>query len=123
MLHYLRRAHWTDCDAHVPHGELALLDLLHRLLASGLVFTGDVTISLADVDLVHVSLRALISWCRPWPSHERRVGRLDADAESIGEGLGRLVLTAAELLRQLNGRRSGASRSPICATRRSRTSV
>ncbi|HEY4420603.1 MAG TPA: gas vesicle protein GvpJ, partial [Pseudonocardia sp.] len=32
-----------------------------RLLAGGVVITGDITISLADVDLVHVSLRALIS--------------------------------------------------------------
>lgn len=41
--------------------ELALVDLLDRLLAGGVVLTGEVTISLADVDLVHVSLRALIS--------------------------------------------------------------
>jgi hypothetical protein len=41
--------------------EVALVDLLDRLLAGGVVITGEVTISLADVDLVHVSLRALIS--------------------------------------------------------------
>jgi hypothetical protein len=41
--------------------EVALVDLLDRLLAGGVVITGDITISLADVDLVHVSLRALIS--------------------------------------------------------------
>ncbi|WP_425569016.1 gas vesicle protein [Pseudonocardia xishanensis] len=44
-----------------PDDELALVDLLDRLLAGGVMITGDVTISLADVDLVHVSLRALIS--------------------------------------------------------------
>jgi hypothetical protein len=44
-----------------PDDHLALVDLLDRLLAGGVVLTGDVTISLADVDLVHVSLRALIS--------------------------------------------------------------
>jgi hypothetical protein len=44
-----------------PDDRLALVDLLDRLLAGGVVLTGDVTISLADVDLVHVSLRALIS--------------------------------------------------------------
>ncbi|MDT7691140.1 MAG: hypothetical protein QOI75_507, partial [Pseudonocardiales bacterium] len=36
-------------------------DLLDRLLAGGVVLTGEVTISLAGVDLVHLSLRALIS--------------------------------------------------------------
>jgi hypothetical protein len=41
--------------------ELALVDLLDRLLAGGVVLTGDITISLAGVDLVQVSLRALIS--------------------------------------------------------------
>lgn len=44
-----------------PDDELALVDLLDRLLAGGVMLTGDITISLADVDLVHVSLRALIS--------------------------------------------------------------
>ena len=44
-----------------PAREVALVDLLDRLLAGGVVITGDMTISLADVDLVHVSLRALIS--------------------------------------------------------------
>ncbi|MGW3471096.1 gas vesicle protein [Saccharopolyspora sp. NPDC000995] len=41
--------------------EIALVDLLDRLLAGGVVLAGDVTISLAGVDLVRVSLRAIIS--------------------------------------------------------------
>lgn len=41
--------------------DLHLIDLLDRLLAGGVVLTGDVTISLAGVDLVQISLRALIS--------------------------------------------------------------
>lgn len=40
---------------------IALVDLLDRVLAGGVVITGEVTLSIADVDLVHVSLRALIS--------------------------------------------------------------
>jgi hypothetical protein len=44
-----------------PEDRIALVDLLDRLLAGGVVITGDVTISLADVDLVHISLRAIIS--------------------------------------------------------------
>jgi gas vesicle protein GvpA/GvpJ/GvpM family len=46
--------------AHAGDG-LHLVDLLDRLLAGGVVLTGDVTISLAGVDLVRISLRALIS--------------------------------------------------------------
>ncbi|MBC3191406.1 gas vesicle protein [Pseudonocardia sp. C8] len=45
--------------------EIALVDLLDRLLAGGVVLTGDVTISLAGVDLVRVSLRALITSIAP----------------------------------------------------------
>jgi len=41
--------------------DLYLVDLLDRLLAGGVVLTGDVTISLAGVDLVRISLRALIA--------------------------------------------------------------
>ncbi|GAA2719981.1 gas vesicle protein [Actinocorallia aurantiaca] len=44
---------------------VALVDLLDRLLAGGVVITGDITISIADVDLVHISLRAVIASIRP----------------------------------------------------------
>ncbi|MER7723048.1 gas vesicle protein [Streptomyces sp. NPDC096323] len=39
---------------------VALIDLLDRLLNGGAVLTGDLVLSIADVDLVHVSLRAVI---------------------------------------------------------------
>jgi hypothetical protein len=41
--------------------DVALVDLLDRLLAGGVVIAGDITLAVADVDLVHVSLRALVS--------------------------------------------------------------
>jgi gas vesicle protein GvpA/GvpJ/GvpM family len=41
--------------------EVALVDLLDRVLADGVVITGDITLCIAEVDLVVVSLRALIS--------------------------------------------------------------
>ena len=40
---------------------LALVDLLDRLLAGGVVLAGEITISVADVELVRISLRALIA--------------------------------------------------------------
>lgn len=42
----------------------SLVDLLDRLLGAGVVLAGDLTISLAGVDLVTVKLRALISTVR-----------------------------------------------------------
>ncbi|MBX9426696.1 MULTISPECIES: gas vesicle protein [Streptomyces] len=41
--------------------EIALVDLLDRLLAGGVVLAGDITLTIADVDLVRVDLKALIS--------------------------------------------------------------
>jgi hypothetical protein len=41
--------------------EVALVDLVDRLLAGGVVIGGDLTLSIADVDLVYVGLRALIT--------------------------------------------------------------
>lgn len=49
-----------DRDTAAP-GDVALVDLLDRLLAGGVVLMGDVVISLADVDLIRVHLSALIS--------------------------------------------------------------
>jgi Gas vesicle protein len=51
--------------APVRGQRVALVDLLDRLLAGGVVITGDVTISIADVELVRISLRALIASIRP----------------------------------------------------------
>ena len=41
--------------------EVTLVDLVDRLLGGGVVISGDITLAVADVDLVHVSLRALIA--------------------------------------------------------------
>jgi hypothetical protein len=41
--------------------DVTLVDLLDRLLAGGVVITGDITLSLADIDLVYVSLRLVVS--------------------------------------------------------------
>jgi hypothetical protein len=40
---------------------VALVDLLDRVLATGVVVSGEIVLSIADVDLVYVSLRALLS--------------------------------------------------------------
>jgi hypothetical protein len=45
----------------IAEQDVALVDLVDRLLAGGVVLAGEITLSVADVDLVQVSLRALIS--------------------------------------------------------------
>lgn len=41
--------------------ELTLLDLLDRILTKGVILWGDITISVADVDLVYAGLKVLLS--------------------------------------------------------------
>jgi hypothetical protein len=41
--------------------EMSLLELIDRLLAGGVVIHGDITLAVADVDLVYVGLRALVT--------------------------------------------------------------
>ena len=41
--------------------DVALIDLVDRLMAGGVVLGGDLTLSIADVDLVYVGLRAIIT--------------------------------------------------------------
>jgi pentapeptide MXKDX repeat protein len=45
----------------IAEREVALVDLVDRLLGGGVVIAGDITLSVADVDLVYVGLRALVS--------------------------------------------------------------
>ena len=43
---------------------IALVDLLDRLLAGGVVIAGEITLGIADIDLVRISLRALVASVR-----------------------------------------------------------
>jgi len=60
----------ATAEVATPHSraaaqqQIALVDLLDRLLGTGVVLSGDVVISLAGVDLVQISLRALITSIR-----------------------------------------------------------
>lgn len=45
----------------VADRDVALVDLVDRLLGGGVVIAGDITLAAADVDLVYVGLRALLT--------------------------------------------------------------
>ena len=47
--------------------DMALVDLVDRLIDGGVVLTGDVVLSLAGVDLVYVGLRLVVA-----PVHQLR---------------------------------------------------
>ena len=48
-------------DAALARREVTLVDLVDGLLGGGVVISGEITLAVADVDLVRVSLRALIA--------------------------------------------------------------
>jgi Gas vesicle protein len=51
----------TELSPAIGDQRVALVDLLDRVLAGGVVIAGEVTLSIAEVDLVTVSLRALVT--------------------------------------------------------------
>jgi hypothetical protein len=56
--------HSTNVAASADATQIALVDLLDRLLGTGVVVSGDVVVSLAGVDLVQIRLHALITSVR-----------------------------------------------------------
>ena len=68
--------------------QIALVDLLDRLLGTGVVLSGDIVISLSGVDLVQISLRALITSvrCRDRDRH-RLTGDVMAERRSLPQRL------------------------------------
>lgn len=90
----------------------SLVDLLDRLVDTGIAATGDVTISLADVELISLRLQLLLDSIGTedapqlsFPSRRRRrperAIRLEGDEEGLQRGLAHLVLVLVELLGEL----------------------
>ncbi|GAA1098697.1 MULTISPECIES: gas vesicle protein [Streptomyces violaceusniger group] len=61
----------------IERREVALVDLLDRVLAGGVVIAGEITLSIADIDLVRISLRALIASVRVENEEGREGDRRD----------------------------------------------
>ncbi|MGW4794132.1 gas vesicle protein [Nonomuraea sp. NPDC004297] len=60
MTHDPPRGAVLASEGRLPAERVALVDLLDRLLAGGVVVSGDLVLSIADIDLVRISIRALI---------------------------------------------------------------
>jgi hypothetical protein len=73
-------------EAIARQREVALVDLVDRLLAGGVVLGGDLTLSIADVDLVYVGLRALITSVAT--AEEKGLGLPSARGEPSGPAWG-----------------------------------
>jgi Gas vesicle protein len=64
----------TDVLPAQEDRRIALVDLLDRVLAGGVVISGEVVLSVADVDMVVISLRTLVSSVSSLMSGEESVG-------------------------------------------------
>jgi hypothetical protein len=68
-------------ERHRQSREISLLDLIDRLLDGGVVIHGDITLAVADVDLLYVGLRAMVASVE---TLERDLGvRLSAKSDSL----------------------------------------
>jgi gas vesicle structural protein len=75
---------WEVWSPGADDDRMALVDLVNRVLDRGVVITGEVTISLAGVDLVYLGLNAVLtSVTTAREALGRPVGRHDGGA---GEG-------------------------------------
>ena len=111
--------------------ELTLLDVADRLLDTGVSLTGEATISVADVDLIYLGLDVVLAsvekmrgtgnvpiipfpkWPSPVPEGPGAMSadefrpvtavpeKIDVDPDDVERGLGKLVLTIVEFIRQL----------------------
>ena len=61
-------------DGARPGHDLAVLDLLDRIIDQGVILAGDVTISVADVDLIYLGLRVLLAPVERLPELMRGAG-------------------------------------------------
>jgi Gas vesicle protein K/Gas vesicle protein len=89
----------------------SLVDLLDSLVDTGVAAGGDVTISVAGVDLIALRLKALLASVGTdgaddvaFPRRERRArlpARVETDESSLQRGLAQLVLVLVEILGEL----------------------
>ena len=96
-----------------PHDQetsATLVDLLDRVLDKGLVVAGDVSISLANVELLTIRIRLLVCSIDKaeqiglnWWRHDPRLARQDGEALAPAE-VTRLEQRIAELERRLESK-------------------
>jgi hypothetical protein len=89
----------------LPRETTTLADLLDRVLDKGLVVAGDISISLANVELLTIRIRLLVCSIDKaeqiglnWWKYERSLTRRDGETETA---IGRLEARIAELEREL----------------------
>jgi len=73
----------TSDGEHLEENELSLLETLDHVLNRGLVIAGEITIAVADVDLIFVGLNVLVSSVEKANEVLRNRGLGDAEVSTI----------------------------------------
>ena len=115
---FVPRGSWRTDMSTILDRDVALIDVVDRLLGGGVVIAGDITLAVADVDLVYVGLRALVSSVATAEEKqllardgERAVIELYAIADHPGPPLRRVApLRAVPGRRARGGLRAGGAR-------------
>src|SRR5438874_6130099 len=100
----------------VPRETTTLADLLDRVLDKGLVVAGDISVSLANVELLTIRIRLLVGSIDKaeqiglnWWKYDRELTRRDGDDQTA---IGRLEKRIAELERELERSRKPGRKTP-----------
>lgn len=70
-------------DAAGRTREVTLLDLLDRMIDQGVILAGDVTLSVADVDLIYLGLHVLLAPVERLPELG---GQLNGERRKVASG-------------------------------------
>lgn len=66
----------------IDEGNLVLSDLINRVLDTGVVISGHVTISIADIDLLELDLKLLLTSIETAAQKQLRIAQSPADANA-----------------------------------------
>jgi len=73
-------------DAVLRTQEATLIDLLDRVIDHGVILAGDVTLSVADVDLIYLGLRVLLTPVERLPELTSRAAETEREPSEVAVG-------------------------------------
>ncbi|MFZ4591631.1 MAG: gas vesicle protein [Ignavibacteria bacterium] len=69
-----------DADIFNKKRDVTIVEILDRVLTKGVVISGDLVISVADIDLVYLGVRLLLSSVETMEQLKLNKGKKEADA-------------------------------------------
>lgn len=73
-------------ERSISRRDVTLLELVDRILDKGVVLSGDITLSVAGVDLVYIGLRALLASAETADAMRSQAALLSSNRSYLGPG-------------------------------------